>query len=178
MGHRLGRILITPEEIAERVRELGHALARDYPGEDPLLVGVLKGAVVFLADLIRAAGIPLAADFIAVGSYGGTTRSSGVVKITADLSVSIEDRHVVIVEDIIDTGRTIDYLKRNLQTRRPASLKVMALLDKVERREIEAALDYVGFTIPNEFVVGYGLDYRGLYRNLPYIAVLEEDPAG
>lgn len=178
MGHRLGRILITPEEIAERVQELGRSLARDCAGKDPLLVGVLKGAVVFLADLIRAADIPLAADFIAVGSYGGTTRFSGVVKITADLSVSIEDRHVVLVEDIIDTGRTISYLRRNLQTRHPASLRVMALLDKIERREAEVELDYVGFSIPNHFVVGYGLDYRGLYRNLPYIAVLEEDPAG
>lgn len=178
MGHRLGRILITQEEIAGRVRDLGRSLSRDYAGKDPLLVGVLKGAVVFMADLVRAADIPLAVDFIAVGSYGGTTRSSGVVKITGDLSVSIEDRHVVIVEDIIDTGRTISYLKRNLQTRRPASLKVMALLDKIERREVEVELDYVGFTIPNQFVVGYGLDYRGLYRNLPCIAALEEDPPG
>lgn len=178
MGHRLGRVLIAHEEIARRVRELGLSLSRDYDGKNPLLVGVLKGAVVFLADLVRATDIPLAADFIAVGSYGGTTRSSGVVKITADLSVSIEDRHVVVVEDIIDTGRTISYLKRNLQTRRPASLKVVALLDKSERREVEVALDYVGFTIPNEFVVGYGLDYQGLYRNLPYIAALEEDSAG
>ncbi len=178
MGHRLGRVLIAHEKIARRVRELGLSLSRDYDGKNPLLVGVLKGAVVFLADLVRATDIPLAADFIAVGSYGGTTRSSGVVKITADLSVSIEDRHVVVVEDIIDTGRTISYLKRNLQTRRPASLKVVALLDKSERREVEVALDYVGFTIPNEFVVGYGLDYQGLYRNLPYIAALEEDSAG
>lgn len=131
-----------------------------------------------MADLVRAADIPLAAAFISVGSYWGATRSSGVVTITADLSVSIEDRHVVLVEDIIDTGRTISYLKGNLQTRRPASLKVMALLDKRERREVEVELDYVGFTIPNEFVVGYGLDYQGFYRNLPYIAALEEDPGG
>lgn len=176
MGHRPGRVLITPEEIGERVRELGQSLSRDYAGKEPLLVGVLKGAVVFMADLMRTADIPLAADFIAVGSYGGTTRSSGVVKITADLSVSIEERHVVIVEDIIDTGRTIGYLKRNLETRRPASLRVMALLDKIERREVEVELDYVGFTIPNHFVVGYGLDYRGRYRNLPCVAVLEEEP--
>ena len=178
MGHHPGRILITPEEIAGRVRELGQALSRDYAGKDPLLVGVLKGAVVFLADLMRAVDIPLAADYIAVSSYGGSTRSSGVVKIAADLSTSIEGRHVVIVEDIIDTGRTIGYLKRNLETRHPASLRVMALLDKVERREVDVALDYVGFTIPNEFVVGYGLDYRGLYRNLPCIAALEENPSG
>ena len=143
------------------MRQLGRSLARDYGGKDPLLVGVLRGAVVFLADLMRAADIPLAADFIAVGSYGGTTRSSGVVKITADLSVSIEGRHVLIVEGIIDTGRTISYLRRNLQTRHPASLKVVALLDKIERREVEVELDYVGFTIPDQFVVGYGLDYRG-----------------
>lgn len=175
MGHRPGRILITAEEIAGRVRELGRALARDYAEKDPLLVGVLKGAVVFLADLVRSVDIPLATDFIAVASYGSSTRSSGVVKITADLSISIEDRHVVLVEDIIDTGRTIAYLRRNLETRRPASLRVMALLDKVERREVDVPLDYVGFTIPNEFVVGYGLDYRGFYRNLPHLAVLDED---
>ena len=178
MGRRPGRVLITQEEIAERVRELGQALSRDYAGKDPLLVGVLKGAVVFLADLIRAADIPLVADFIAVSSYGSSTGSSGVVKMSADLSISIEERHVVIVEDIIDTGRTISYLKRNLQTRHPASLRVMALLDKVERREVDVELDYVGFTIPNEFVVGYGLDYHGLYRNLPCIAALEEDSPG
>ncbi len=177
MGHRPGRILITQEEIAERVRELGQALSRDYARKDPLLVAVLKGAVVFLADLMRAVDIPLAADFIAVSSYGSSSRSSGVVKITADLSISIEDRHVVIVEDIIDTGRTISYLRRNLETRRPRSLRVMALLDKAERREVDVELDYVGFTIPNHYVVGYGLDYRGLYRNLPCIAVLEEDPS-
>ncbi|OGL04615.1 MAG: hypoxanthine phosphoribosyltransferase [Candidatus Rokubacteria bacterium RIFCSPLOWO2_02_FULL_68_19] len=176
MGHRPGRVLVTQEEIAGRVRELGQALSRDYAGKDPLLVGVLKGAVVFLADLMRAVDIPLAADFIAVSSYGGNTRTSGVVKITADLSISIEERHVVIVEDIIDSGRTISYLKRNLETRHPASLRVMALLDKVERREVDVELDYVGFTIPNEFVVGYGLDYHGLYRNLPCIAALEENP--
>ncbi|OGL10565.1 MAG: hypoxanthine phosphoribosyltransferase, partial [Candidatus Rokubacteria bacterium RIFCSPHIGHO2_02_FULL_69_13] len=157
-------------------RELGQGLSRDYAGKDPLLLGVLKGAVVFLADLMRAVDIPLAADFIAVSSYGGNTRTSGVVKITADLSISIEERHVVIVEDIIDSGRTISYLKRNLETRHPASLRVMALLDKVERREVDVELDYVGFTIPNEFVVGYGLDYHGLYRNLPCIAALEENP--
>lgn len=173
MGHRLGRVLITPEEIAARVAELGKQIARDYAGKDPLLVGVLKGAVVFLADLMRAVEIPLACDFIAVSSYGASSRSSGVVKITADLSQSIVGRHVLLVEDIIDTGRTIAYLRRNLETRQPASLRICALLDKVERREVEVVLDYVGFTIPNEFVVGYGLDYGGLYRNLAFIAALE-----
>jgi hypoxanthine phosphoribosyltransferase len=176
LGHRPGRVLITADEIAERVHELGRLLSKDYAGRDPLLVGVLKGAVVFLADLIRAADIPLATDFIAVSSYGDTTRSSGVVKITADLSLSIEERHVVLVEDIIDTGRTISYLKRNFQTRHPASVRVMALLDKIERRVVVVEPEYTGFAIPNRFVVGYGLDYLGLYRNLPCIAVLEEDP--
>lgn len=140
-------------------------------------MGVLKGSVVFLADLIRASSFPMTIDFIGLASYGSGTRPSGVVKITADLSVSIEDRHVLVVEDIIDSGQTIDYLRRNLQTRHPRSLRLCALLDKAERRRVEVRLDYVGFAIPNEFVVGYGLDYGGLYRNLPYIAVLEEDPS-
>jgi len=178
MGHRLGRVLITQEEIAGRVRELGQDLARDYQGKDPLLVAVLKGAVVFLADLMRATEIPLACDFISVSSYGASSRSSGVVKITADLSQTIEGRHVLVVEDIIDTGRTVTYLKRNLLTRHPQSLRICTLLDKVSRREVEAELDYVGFSIPNEFVVGYGLDYLGLYRNLPQIMVLDTGEGG
>ncbi|MFQ5828710.1 MAG: hypoxanthine phosphoribosyltransferase [Candidatus Methylomirabilia bacterium] len=178
MGHRLGRTLITQEEIAGRVEELGRDLARDYAGNDPVFVGVLKGAVVFLADLVRASDIPVTLDFIALSSYGASTRSSGVVKITSDLSVSIEDCHVLIVEDIIDTGRTINYLRRNLQTRHPASLKLCALLDKADRREVDVEIDYLGFTIPNEFVVGYGLDFRGLYRNLPYVSVLEHELEG
>ncbi len=177
MGSRLGRVLITQEEIAERVRELGKAVARDYAGRDPLLVAVLKGAVVFLADLIRAVDIPVTLDFIGVSSYGAGVRSSGVVRITADLSVTIEDRHVLLVEDIVDSGRTINYLRRNLQTRHPKSLKLCALLDKAERREEEVEIDYLGFSIPSHFVVGYGLDFAGLYRNLPYIAVLENAPA-
>jgi len=178
MGCRLGRVLITQEEIRERVRELGKAVARDYAGLDPLLIGVLKGALVFLADLIRATDIPVALDFIGVSSYGASIRSSGVVRITADLSVTIEDRHVLLVEDIIDSGRTINYLRRNLQTRHPRSLKLCALLDKAERREEEVEIDYLGFSIPNHFVVGYGLDFVGLYRNLPYIAVLENTHGG
>ncbi|MEK7879563.1 MAG: hypoxanthine phosphoribosyltransferase [candidate division NC10 bacterium] len=177
MGTRLGRVLITQEEIARRVHELGQALARDYAGTEPVLVGVLKGAVVFLADLIRATSIPLTVDFIGLSSYGEGLQSSGVVRITADLSVPIRDRHVLVVEDIIDSGHTIDYLRRNLETRRPRSLKLCALLDKAERREVKVPLDYVGFAIPSEFVVGYGLDHAGRYRNLPYIAALEEEPA-
>ena len=129
--------------------------------------------MVFLADLMRATDLPLGCDFISVSSYGQSSRSSGVVKISADLSQTIEGRHVILVEDIIDTGRTISYLKRNLLTRHPQSLRICTLLDKVGRREVEVELDYVGFSIPNEFVVGYGLDYQGLYRNLPHILVLE-----
>jgi hypoxanthine phosphoribosyltransferase len=169
-----GRVLITQDELAQRVGELGRAIAADYAGKDPLLVGVLKGAVVFLSDLIRTIDVPVTTDFMSVSSYGGGSRPSGIVKITSDLSVTIEDRHVVIVEDIIDSGRTISYLKRNLLTRHPKTLKICALLDKVQRREVEVELDYVGFTIPDVFVVGYGLDHAGLYRNLPYVAALEE----
>jgi hypoxanthine phosphoribosyltransferase len=174
----LKRILIEADELAGRVRELGHQLSQDYAGREPVLIGVLTGAVVFLADLIRATELPARCDFIGVSSYGGGSRSSGIVKITADLSSSIESRDVIVVEDIIDTGRTINYLRRNLETRHPKSLRICTLLDKIERREVVVELDYVGFTIPNEFVVGYGLDHAGLYRNLPYLAALEvADPA-
>jgi hypoxanthine phosphoribosyltransferase len=168
-----GRVLINEEELRTRVGELGAALARDYERDNPVLVGVLKGALVFMADLIRAMPIALTMDFIALSSYGTATRSSGVVKLAADLSMPIEDRHVVIVEDIIDTGRTVSYLKRNLETRHPRSVRLCALLDKIERRDVDVDIDYLGFTIPNLFVVGYGLDQGGLHRNLPYIAALE-----
>ena len=169
----LKRVLIDADELAARVRELGGQLSADYTAREPILIGVLTGAVVFLADLMRAMDIMIRCDFIGVSSYGNAPRSSGIVKITADLSASIEDRDVVIVEDIIDTGRTISYLRRNLETRRPQSLRVCTLLDKIERREVAVALDYVGFAIPSEFVVGYGLDYSGRYRNLPYLAALD-----
>ena len=168
-----GRVIISEEELRARVVELGAALARDYARDNPVLVGVLKGALVFMADLVRAMPIALTIDFIALSSYAGGTRSSGVVKLAADLSLPIEDRHVVIVEDIIDTGRTVSYLKRNLETRHPRSVRLCALLDKIERRDVDVEIDYLGFTIPNLFVVGYGLDHVGLYRNLPYIAALD-----
>ena len=171
-GYRT-RILITREELSARVAELGRAIARDYEHDNPVVVGVLKGAVVFMADLIREMPIELTADFIALSSYGAGTRSSGVVKLAADLSMPIENRHVLLVEDIIDTGRTVSYLKRNLETRQPKSVRLCALLDKIERREVEVDIDYLGFTIPNVFVVGYGLDHDGLYRNLPHVAALE-----
>ena len=168
-----GRVLISRQEIAARVAELGHAIRRDYAGRSPLLVGVLKGAVIFTADLLRAVALPAGLDFIGVSSYGTGAKSSGVVRLAADLSVSIEGRDVVVVEDIIDTGRTISYLRRNLATRHPRSLALCVLLDKVARREVDVPVDYVGFAIPDEFVVGYGLDYNGLYRNLPDIAVMD-----
>lgn len=166
-------MLISEEELRARVAEIGREIARDYANENPVLVGVLKGALVFMADLVRATPIDVTLDFMALSSYGGETRSSGVVKLAADMSMPIEDRHVVVVEDIIDTGRTVSYLKRNLETRHPRSVRLCALLDKIERREVDVDIDYLGFTIPNLFVVGYGLDYNGLYRNLPYIAMLE-----
>ena len=173
MPGRLGRILIARDEIAARVTELGEAIRREYAGRAPILVVVLKGAVVFAADLIRAIALPVSLDFMSVSSYGTGTRSSGVVRITGDLSLSIEGRDVIIVEDIIDTGRTIGYLRRNLATRHPRSLALCVLLDKVARREVEVPVDYVGFVIPDDFVVGYGLDHDGFYRNLPDIIVLE-----
>jgi len=167
------RILIDADELAARVRELGVQLSQDYAERQPVLIGVLTGAIVFLADLMRNMDVALQCDFMGVSSYGAASRSSGIVKITGDLSTSIEGRDVLIVEDIIDTGRTISYLKRNLETRHPQSLRICTLLDKIERREVPVDLDYVGFTIPSEFVVGYGLDHGGLYRNLPYLAALD-----
>ena len=172
-----GRILIREDEIAARVAELGETIRRDYAGRAPLLVAVLRGAVIFSADLIRAIPLPVTLDFMSVSSYGADTRSSGVVRLATDLSVPIEGRDVIIVEDTIDTGRTISYLRRNLATRHPKSLALCVLLDKIARREVEVAVDYVGFAIPDEFVVGYGLDHDGLHRNLRDIAVLERDPA-
>ena len=167
------RVLIPAEAIRRRVSELGREIALHYGDRTPVFVGVLKGAVVFLADLIRAVEAPLECDFIAVSSYGAQSRSSGIVKLTADLAASVEERDVLIVEDIVDTGRTLAYLQRNLETRQPRSVRVCTLLDKAARREVPVTLHHVGFTIPDEFVVGYGLDYGGRYRNLPHIAVLD-----
>ncbi len=177
MEGRPGRVLISRDEIAARVADLGEAIRRDYAGRAPVLVGVLKGALIFVADLIRAIALPVSLDFMSVSSYGADTRSSGVVRLSADLSLSIEGRDVIIVEDIIDSGRTISYLRRNLATRHPRSLALCGLLDKVARREVEVTVDYVGFVIPDEFVVGYGLDHDGLHRNLPHIAVFERRQA-
>ena len=169
---RIGEILVTEEQLADRIRDLGAEISRDYAGRDVLLVGVLKGAVFFLSDLMRHLEIPCEVDFMAVASYGSSTDSSGVVRILKDLDINIESRDVLIVEDIIDSGLTLSYLMRNLGARDPASLEVCALLTKPERRKVDLPTRYVGFEIPNRFVIGYGLDYGQRYRQLPYVAVL------
>jgi hypoxanthine phosphoribosyltransferase len=166
-------ILFDEEEIGRRIVELGQVINEEYAGRDLLLVSVLKGSIVFMADLVRSITIPHEIDFMATSSYGNDMSSSGVVRILKDLNVSIEGRNVIIVEDIIDSGNTLSYLVRILQERRPATLRIMTLLDKPERREVPIHVDWIGFAIPNEFVVGYGLDYAEIYRNLPYIGVLK-----
>ena len=171
----VGEILIDEVTLAARVAELGAEVSEDYQGRDLLLIGVLKGAVFFMADLMRNLTIPCEVDFMAISSYGASTDSSGVVRILKDLDVNIEGRDVLVVEDIIDSGLTLSYLMRNLGARKPASLDVVTLLTKPERREIEVPVRYVGFEIPNRFVIGYGLDFAERYRNLPYVAVLHPD---
>ena len=166
-------VLISAEQIQNRVRELGTEIARDYAGRNPLLVAVLKGACTFLSDLMRAADIPLGVEFMAISSYGAQMRTSGEVRIMKDLDVPIEGRDILVVEDIVDTGLTLSYLLTNLKSRGAASVKLVALLDKFERREKDVTIDYLGFKIPDAFVVGYGLDYAERYRNLPFIAILK-----
>ena len=172
---KVGKVLITAEEISEKLAEMGSAITADYAGKDLLLIGVLKGAFIVMADLARHIDLPVQFDFMAVSSYGAATKTSGVVRILKDLDEEIADRHVLIVEDIIDSGLTLHYLMRNLKVRHPASLTLAALLikDEIERPPIE--IKYEGFHIPPEFVIGYGLDYEGFYRNLPYVAVMVED---
>ena len=174
---RLGQILVQPDELADRVRTLGEAISADYADREVLLVCVLKGAVFFLSDLMRGLAVPCQVDFMAVASYGSQTETSGVVRILKDLEAPIEGREVLIVEDIVDSGLTLQYLLRALQAREPASLEVCALLTKPERRKVDLPIRYVGFEIPNRFVVGYGLDHAERFRNLPYVAVLDERPA-
>jgi hypoxanthine phosphoribosyltransferase len=169
------RILLSKEEISKKVKELGNKIAEDYKDKDLLVVCILKGAVVFTADLIRAIDSQLTIDFMAVSSYGDSTTSSGAVMILKDLESNVKDRHVLIVEDIIDTGLTLKYLIENLEARKPASVKICTLLDKPERRKVEINVDYSGFAIPDEFVVGYGLDFAEEYRNLPDICVLKPE---
>jgi hypoxanthine phosphoribosyltransferase len=170
---RVGDILVQPDELAHRVRELAGEISRDYEGRDLLLIGVLKGAVFFLSDLMRHLEVDCEVDFMAVSSYGSSTDSSGIVRILKDLDAPIEDRHVLIVEDIVDSGLTLSYLFRMLRARNPATLEVCALLTKPERREVDLPIRYVGFEIPNRFAIGYGLDHAERFRNLPYVAVLE-----
>jgi hypoxanthine phosphoribosyltransferase len=174
----VGEVLIRPEELQRRVRELGGEISRDYAQRDLVMVGVLKGAVVFMADLMRHLTVPCEIDFMAVASYGSQTDSSGVVRILKDLDASIEGRDVLIVEDIIDSGLTLHYLLRNLRARAPRSLEVCALLTKPERLRVDLPVRYVGFEIPNTFVIGYGLDYGQRYRNLGYVATLAGEARG
>ena len=173
MIEEVGEVLISAEEIERKVRELGRAISKDYQGKELLLVGVLKGAFIFLSDLVRAISIPAQLDFISVSSYGQTTRSSGAVRITKDLDESILGKHVLVVEGIVDTGLTLGYLLRNLEVRQPESLEVCTLLNKRARRIVDVPIAYEGFEIPDRFVVGYGLDYAQYYRNLPAICVLK-----
>jgi hypoxanthine phosphoribosyltransferase len=170
----VGEILVQPDELAHRVSELAEQISADYADKNVLLIGVLKGAVFFLADLMRKLDVDCEVDFMAVSSYGSSTDSSGVVRILKDLDASIEGRHVLIVEDIVDSGLTLSYLFRMLGGRSPASLEVCALLTKPDRREVDMPIRYVGFEIPNKFAIGYGLDHAEHYRNLPYVAVLNE----
>ena len=172
----IGEQLVSAEALQRRVRELGADISRDYAGKPLLLVGVLKGAVFFLSDLMRWITIPVEVDFMAVASYGSATDSSGVVRILKDLDVAIEGRDVVIVEDIVDSGLTLQYLLRNLGSRNPNSLEVCALLTKPERRKVDLPTRYVGFEIPNQFAIGYGLDHAERYRNLPFVAALNATP--
>ncbi len=173
MQNDVEKILLTKEQIAEKVESLGKELSNDFKDEKPLLVCILKGSVVFFADLIRAISIPIEIDFMSISSYGLSTKSSGEVKIIKDLDTSIENKHIIIVEDIVDSGYTLSYLKRLLFSRNPKSIKICTLLDKKERRVCDIEPDYVGFDIPDEFIIGYGLDYAEKYRNLSYIGVLK-----
>ncbi|MGB9678933.1 MAG: hypoxanthine phosphoribosyltransferase [Thermoanaerobacteraceae bacterium] len=175
LSEDIEEILLTEQEIKEKTVELGKIITRDYEGKDLILVGVLKGALMFMADLSRSIDLPLSIDFMAVSSYGSSTRSSGIVKIIKDLDINIEGKDVLIVEDIIDSGLTLSYLRKTLLGRKPNSLKICTILDKPERRESDVKVDYCGFKIPDKFVVGYGLDFDEKYRNLPFIGVLKRE---
>ncbi|MGF9908007.1 hypoxanthine phosphoribosyltransferase [Brevibacillus porteri] len=175
MNQDIEKILLSEEDIAVKVRELGKTLAAEYKDKNPLVICVLKGAVVFMADLIRHMDIPCEMDFMAVSSYGSGTESSGMVKILKDLDTSVQNRHVLVVEDIMDSGLTLSRLVELLRHREAASVKVVTLLNKPERRKVDISPDYKGYDVPDEFVVGYGLDYSEHYRNLPYIGVLKPE---
>ncbi len=171
----IGEVLVQADDLQHRVRQLGEQITRDYEGKEILLVGVLKGAIFFLSDLMRQIYVPCEVDFMAVASYGSATDTSGIVRILKDLDAAIEGRHVLIVEDIVDSGLTLQYLLRTLEARNPASLEVCALLTKPERRKVDMPARYIGFEIPDKFAVGYGLDHAERFRNLPYIAALNEN---
>lgn len=175
MEDKIKRILVSEQEIKARVRELGEEISQDYEGKELVLVCILKGAVMFMADLAREISIPVSFDFMSVQSYGSKSYSSGEVRIIKDLDNSVENKHVLIVEDIVDTGRTLAYLKKSLFNRGALSVKVAAFFNKYGRREIEVKPDYVGIDLPNEFIIGYGLDYNQLGRNLPYVGSLKEE---
>lgn len=175
MEEDVGEVLITSKDIKGKTAELAHRIMADYKGKDLLLVCILKGGLMFLADLMRQIDLPLEIDFMAVSSYGDSTESSGVVRILMDLETNIQGRNVLIVEDIIDTGRTLNYIIQNLRTRHPASLKICTLLNKTARRVLDIPVHYVGFEIPDKFVIGYGLDYGEIYRNLPFVGVLKPE---
>ena len=171
----IDHILVSEEELNAKISEMGKQLAKDYADKDLILIGVLKGAIMFIVDLARAIELPLTLDFMAVASYGASTKTSGIVRILKDLDSSIEDKHVLIVEDIIDSGLTLNYILETLQTRNPASIRVCSLLSKPARRRVDVPIDYICFEIPDEFVVGYGLDFNQIYRNLPFVGVLKPE---
>ena len=175
MQNDIARVLVTEEELRTRVKELGEAITAAYEGKELLVVGILKGSSVFMSDLIREIQLPLNIDFMIVSSYGNATESTGVVKIIKDIEQSISDKHVLIVEDIIDSGLTLKYLTEMLHMRKPASVKLCTLLDKPAGRKVEVNVDYVGFEMPDEFIVGYGIDYAEGYRNLPYVGILKPE---
>ncbi|MDP8313796.1 MAG: hypoxanthine phosphoribosyltransferase [Candidatus Celaenobacter antarcticus] len=175
MHNDIERILFSEQDIKKKVKELGEQISRDYKDKNPILINILKGGVVFLADIIRSLNIPIEIEFMGVASYGNSTKSSGVVQITKDCNVDISDRHVLIIEDIVDTGLSLNYITRYLQGKNPKSLKMCVLLDKVDSHEPDIGMAYKAFEVPNEFIVGYGLDYDEKYRNLPYIGILKKE---
>jgi hypoxanthine phosphoribosyltransferase len=175
MNNSIKKVLLDEETIQKRVKELADQISNDYKDEGVMFIGILKGSIAFMADLMKAMSIDIQIDFMAVSSYGASTKSTGVVRILKDLDADIKDKNILIIEDIIDTGTTLKYLVGYLNSRGPKSIKICSLLDKPERRKADVKADYMGFTIPDEFVVGYGLDYAEWYRGLPYIGILKEE---
>lgn len=172
------RVLFSEEQIAEKIKEIGAQISKDYEDKNPLIISVLRGSFIFMADLCRAVTVPCEVDFMSASSYGAGSVSSGEVKIVKDLDTSVEGRHIIVVEDILDSGRTLSYLLKNLEARGAASIALCTFLDKPDRRVIPVDVDYCGFTVPDEFIVGYGLDYAQKYRNLPYVGILKPEVYG